>query len=80
MPADPNAVESLFHRARALLPADRAALLAACDDPAVRAKVERLLAAEADLDATADPPTAKPTATSIATSGATPDAGHRPAA
>ncbi|QDU19397.1 serine/threonine-protein kinase [Urbifossiella limnaea] len=43
MPADPKLVESLFHAARA----DPSALAAA--DPAVRARVEQLLAAHAEL-------------------------------
>ena len=65
MPIDPKLVETLFHRARAVPPSERAAVLAACDDPDVRAQAERLLAADADLAAppTADFPADPPTAT-----------------
>src|SRR5262245_48781336 len=76
MPADPKRVESLFNRALPLPPAERAALLAAECGPDVdlRARVEKLLAAHAELGAflnpfvpvapsTADYPGDPPTAT-----------------
>ena len=53
MPADPARVESLFARALGVPPEDRAGFVAvACGaDPDLRERVERLLAAHADLDA-----------------------------
>ena len=66
MPIDPIRAEAIFNAALAVAPAARPAFLAAeCGaDAELRARVERLLAAHAELgdpptaDAPADPPTA----------------------
>jgi hypothetical protein len=58
MPADPRLVESVFHRAAALPPADRQAFLTeACgEDADLRERAERLLAAHTELGQFLDPP------------------------
>jgi eukaryotic-like serine/threonine-protein kinase len=57
MPVDPNHVETIFHAARGVVPADRAAFLdAKCGgDAELRARVERLLAAHDELASVAAP-------------------------
>ena len=57
MSADPQRVESIFSRALALAPAERGAFLdAECnDDAGLRARVERLLAANEDLGTSGAP-------------------------
>ena len=79
MPVDPNRVETIFNAALAVAPATRAAFLAAeCgSDADLRARVERLLAAHAELGdpSTADAPADPPTAT-FSDAGATED--HAP--
>jgi serine/threonine protein kinase/tetratricopeptide (TPR) repeat protein len=81
MPADPKRVETLFNRTLALPPEDQAAFLAVeCGgDAELRGRVERLLAAHAELGepATADQPP-DPATAPLGDSPATED--HTPAA
>ena len=79
MPVDPKRAETIFNAALGIAPPDRSAFLAvACGaDADLRARVERLLAAHADLGdpATAELPADPPTAT-FGDAGATED--HTP--
>ncbi|MBY0460309.1 MAG: serine/threonine-protein kinase, partial [Gemmataceae bacterium] len=77
MPVDPTRAESLFHAARALPPGNRPAFLdrACASDPDLRAGVERLLAADAELNAgsTVSYAPQPPTAPDVLGSNADPD-------
>jgi eukaryotic-like serine/threonine-protein kinase len=55
MPLDPNRVESVFHAARAAADPAAYAAAACADDPELRERVERLLAADAELRAGGPP-------------------------
>ncbi len=81
MPVDPKRVETIFNAALGIAPPDRSAFLAVeCGaDAELRARVERLLAAHADLGdpATAELPADPPTAT-FGDAGATEDHTPRP--